>query len=138
MINLMNKLEIRVFQPNHMIAREMDGCLEVLFVQRGLYKVGYEINNQKFFRRRFGMFTVIGGFQFSYDMRFHFYYKTINELRCLAIRKEHFKNIFDEHPEFRCQLKNKFWSHYSQQVYQPLIKAKNMDLLDFNFRDDFN
>lgn len=70
-------------------------------------------------------------------MRFHYFYKTVSELRCLAIRKEHFKHMLNDFPDFRCQIKNKFWNHYSKEVYQPLRKAKNQDLLDFNYRDDF-
>lgn len=45
MIKLMNKLEIRMFKRNVIIAAEMDECLEILFVENGFYKVGYQINN---------------------------------------------------------------------------------------------
>ena len=93
MIKLMNKLEIRMYKKNEIIATEMDECLEVLFVENGFYKVGYQINNIHFYRRRFGMFTVIGGFQICYDRRFSFIFKASAELKGLAIRKEHFKEL---------------------------------------------
>lgn len=137
MIKFLSKLVVRIFPPKFTLAEEMDECLEILFVERGLYKVGYEINNQLFFRRHLGMFTNIGGFQVSYDMRFNYFYKAITEIKCLAISKINYKSVFDEFSDFKCQIKNKFWCHYSQQVYQPLQKAKNQDLLDFNYRDDF-
>lgn len=41
MIKLMNKLEIRMYKKNVIIASEMDECLEILFVESGFYKVGY-------------------------------------------------------------------------------------------------
>ena len=66
MIKFMNKLEARMYKTNVIIASEMDECLDVLFVEKGYYKVGYQINNVHFYKRRFGMFTVIGGFQTCY------------------------------------------------------------------------
>ena len=45
MIKMMNKLEIRVYKKDYLIASEMDECMEVLFVENGYYKIGYQINN---------------------------------------------------------------------------------------------
>lgn len=87
MLKLMNHLEIRFYKKNTVIAAEMDECTEVLFVEHGFYKVGYQINNQDFYRRRFGMFTTIGGFYISYDRRFNFMFKSSTDLKGLAIRK---------------------------------------------------
>jgi len=133
----MNNLEIRMLNTNVVINMEMDECLEVIFVEKGLYKVGYQINNQQFFKRRFGMFTSIGGFQACYDKRYDFIYKTITDLKGIAIRKTSLKLILEDFPDFKIQMKNKFWTHYSQEVYQPLKKCKNIDMLDFNYREDF-
>ena len=58
----MNMLEIRFFKKNEIIVEEMDESLEVLFVEKGIYEVGFEINNRKFFESQFGMSTNIGGF----------------------------------------------------------------------------
>ena len=62
MIQLMNKLEIRIYRKNFIIASEMEESMEVLFVENGYYKIGYQINNKQFYRLYFGMFTTIGGF----------------------------------------------------------------------------
>lgn len=51
MKNLMNSLEIRKFREGQIIAHEMEESLEVMFVNKGRYDIGYEINNKKFFRR---------------------------------------------------------------------------------------
>jgi hypothetical protein len=40
----------------------MTEVLEILFVEKGFYNVGYEINKKEFLRRQFGPSTVIGGF----------------------------------------------------------------------------
>ena len=96
----MNHLEIRFYKKNTMIASEMDECNEILFVEHGFYKVGYQINNQDYYRRRFGMFTVIGGFYISYDRRFNFIFKTCSDLKGLAIRKSYFRQLMNEHQDF--------------------------------------
>ena len=62
MIELMNVLELRTFKDEEIIANEQDESLEVLFIDRGTYDVGYEINKSSFFKRRFGPSTIIGGF----------------------------------------------------------------------------
>lgn len=87
MIKLMNKLEIRIYPKNYLIASEMDECMEILFVEQGYYKIGYQINNYQFYKCYFGMFTNIGGFQLSYNRRFNFFYRTSTDLKGLAIRK---------------------------------------------------
>ena len=46
MIKFLSKLVIRIFKPNFLMAEEMDECMEILFVEKGFYKVGYEINNK--------------------------------------------------------------------------------------------
>jgi len=47
---IMNYLEVRQYKPGEYIAQEMDESLEVLFVERGRYEVGYEINKRGFYR----------------------------------------------------------------------------------------
>lgn len=41
MINLMNSLEVRLYKKDEVFARELDDCSEILFVEKGTYKVGY-------------------------------------------------------------------------------------------------
>ena len=69
----------------------MDECSEVLFVDQGFYKVGYQINNNDYYRKRFGMYTIIGGFNICYDKRLNFMFKASTDLKGLAIRKCHFR-----------------------------------------------
>jgi hypothetical protein len=68
----------------------MTESLEILFVEKGFYKVGYEINKKEFLRRQFGPSTNIGGFQVAYLKRFSFVYRAKTKMKCLALRKEHY------------------------------------------------
>jgi hypothetical protein len=51
MLNFMNLLEVRSFKKGELIANEMDEALELLFVERGIYEVGFEINKKVFYER---------------------------------------------------------------------------------------
>ena len=46
MVGFMNSLETRFFVKNEIIAHELEECLEVIFVESGLYEIGYEINKK--------------------------------------------------------------------------------------------
>jgi hypothetical protein len=83
----MNLLEVRSFQKGETIANEMDESLELLFVESGIYEVGYEINKNLFFERQFGASTIIGGFQICYNRRYSFTFRAFTKMNCLAIRK---------------------------------------------------
>jgi len=72
---ILNSLEVRQFKPEEFIAIEMEESLEILFVEKGRYHVGYEINKKQYFRRMFGHSTIIGGFELCYQKRFVFLYK---------------------------------------------------------------
>ena len=95
----------------------MEEGLEVMFVEKGRYDVGYEINNRRFFRRQFGQSTIIGGFQVMYGKRYTFIYRSQSKLDCLSIRKEQFLKLVEQYEEFKLQIKQKFWEHYSQNIY---------------------
>ena len=62
MIEIMNALEIRIFEKGEIIVNEMDESLEILFVDQGFYEVGFKINNKTFFEAFYGMSTTIGGY----------------------------------------------------------------------------
>ena len=47
----MNNLEMRYLEKREIIANEMEECVELLFICKGRYSVGYEINKKKYFKR---------------------------------------------------------------------------------------
>jgi hypothetical protein len=59
---LMSNLEIRNFDAGKLVVKELDECMELLFVMDGKYDIGYEINKKYHWRRQFGHSIVIGGF----------------------------------------------------------------------------
>ena len=70
----MRSLEARFFLEHEIIQKELDECLEVLFVLEGRYAIGYEINKIKKYRRQFGPSTIIGGFNMCFQKRYFFHF----------------------------------------------------------------
>jgi hypothetical protein len=137
MISFMNQIESTFYSPDETIANELDECLEVLFVEKGRYQIGYEINKQQFMCRQYGMSTIIGGFQVVYNIRFSFIYRAFTAMKCLSLRKQNFLKVLNNFPEIKFQLKQKLFKHFSQEVFQPIMKKKNYSVLNFNYRDDY-
>jgi hypothetical protein len=95
---IMSHLEFRSFKAGEYIAKELDECLEVLFVVSGRYNVGYEVNNNERYRKQFGPSTIIGSFLISFQKRFNFLYKAHSDLVCYAIRKRNWFKIMNQFP----------------------------------------
>jgi hypothetical protein len=51
MTSILKNLHIRLYEPKEIIVRELDECLEILFIFRGRYNVGYEINKKERYKR---------------------------------------------------------------------------------------
>ena len=51
MIRIMRNLHLRQYKENKIFIKELDECLEVLFVNEGKYDIGYEINKILKFKR---------------------------------------------------------------------------------------
>lgn len=50
-IRLLSYMYTRQFEPGELIAREMIESDEIIFVEKGIYNIGYEINKKEFLRR---------------------------------------------------------------------------------------
>lgn len=44
MIDIMTQLEVRYFEPQDYILKELDAVPEIYFITKGRYDIGYEIN----------------------------------------------------------------------------------------------
>mmetsp|Transcript_13415 Transcript_13415/g.20981 ORF Transcript_13415/g.20981 Transcript_13415/m.20981 type:complete len:88 (+) Transcript_13415:825-1088(+) len=87
MVEMMKTMEVRHFMAREIVVYELDEANEIVFVLEGKYDIGYEINNEKMWRRQFGISTCIGGYQLAFQRRFLFLYRARTEMKGYAIRK---------------------------------------------------
>ena len=66
MMDFFRLLENRCFNAREQILGELEECQDLLFVQKGLYVVGYEINKVEKLKLLFGERTTIGGFNMCF------------------------------------------------------------------------
>lgn len=137
MVEMLNSLEFRYYHKDIIFINELDECLEMLFVEKGLYQVGYQINNNLNFVKTLGVFSIIGGYQICHRQRFEFIYRSKTQIQGQAIRCKPLLNLLQKWPQFKHQIYQKLRTQYSQSVFQPLSKQKNIDQKDYTFRRDY-
>mmetsp|Transcript_34063 Transcript_34063/g.52344 ORF Transcript_34063/g.52344 Transcript_34063/m.52344 type:complete len:160 (+) Transcript_34063:492-971(+) len=88
-------------------------------------------------RLKFGQSTIIGGFNISFERRFLFCYSAHTQMECYSIRKPNWRSIMEEYPAFQRMIRQKVFTFYFGQIYQPLMKMKSEDIEFFERRKDY-
>ena len=68
-LQLIQSLETRYFEPWQMIYTELGECLELYFTLSGRFDIGYEINKRTYYRLRFDNSKIIGIFNVHFHRR---------------------------------------------------------------------
>ena len=137
MIQILQSLEPFKFLTNTIILTELDDVNEVLFIEEGLYDIGYEVNKKIQYRLRHPEKTLIGAFEACFDRRCLFIYKTFTECKGYSIRKKHWKALEVDHKELYNALKKKSLFYYVQKIRRPLLEQKHLDIEHFGRRADY-
>ena len=120
-----------------MIVNEQDECLEVQFVIRGRYNIGYEINRKRKLRKQFGPSTLIGSFQMCFLKRYQFVIVAQTDMLCYVLRREQWLSLSQDFPDFFRIIKQKAFSFYISHVHRPLLKLKTRDIKRYEQRKDY-
>lgn len=86
MFQLLKKLKPRYIFKEETILNEMDEVLEIIFITRGQFQIGFEINRKNYFRLaitsgkgNYNAYTTqghsIGGFYISFNKQSNYCYK---------------------------------------------------------------
>jgi hypothetical protein len=79
---------------------EQEEIDELIFVVKGTYAIGFEINKKEKMILKQKEATVIGGFEFTYNKRSFYIYKSRSEINGYSIRKRGWKSIENNFPDF--------------------------------------
>uniref|UniRef100_A0A7S3FW38 Cyclic nucleotide-binding domain-containing protein n=1 Tax=Strombidium rassoulzadegani TaxID=1082188 RepID=A0A7S3FW38_9SPIT len=137
MINILKSLEPRQFGRREVIYVELDEVNEILFIEKGQYDIGYEVNKTEKFKLRLGSNTVIGAFNICFNKRQIFIHRTHTYCSGYSIRKSKWKQIMDESPEFFSILKRKVLYEYITKIRKPIMQFKQNDIDHYDTRADF-
>ena len=92
-MKLIENLEPRYFRSNTLLFGELDEIQEFYFVLAGVYDIGYEINNKKQYRLRYGPKTLIGAINIVLNIRSQIIVKTKSQLNCFGYRKHNWTKL---------------------------------------------
>ena len=137
MIEVLRKLEPRKFGSREYINYELDEVNEIIFIEKGEYDIGYEVNKMEKFKLRMGENSVIGAFNICFNKRQIFIHRTHTECFGFSIRKSYWKEIMDDYPEFFAILKRKVLHEYITKIRKPLMAFKDKDIIHYDQRADF-
>lgn len=98
MTQIFRHLEIRSYEEDVYLAYELESCSEILMVDKGFYKCGFQVNNHEYLKLLFGKSTCIGAYNILFLVRHEFIYKATTPIFCYSIRLENIRDIFDEIP----------------------------------------
>ena len=95
MIQMLQSLEPRYEKRGTILFEELEEISEILFINKGMVDVGYEINKQKKYCIRHTDKVVIGAYNCTFNKRAVFIYKCKQACQGYFIRKEAWNELLD-------------------------------------------
>ena len=115
---------------------ELDEILEMLFVEKGSYYVGYEINKEKRMKLHFAPGTIVGAVNLITHRKAWHTYKCKFEIHGYAISRQDWGVLKEEYPFLVNEVNKKLLFQYLKEIRQPLLKAKQAELGTLRNRND--
>ena len=103
MLRFMRSLITRYFESDTCIYKELEQVNEVVFVQKGIYNIGYKINNILKKRLQFGARNIIGGYNVCFRKRSQYYFKAHTKVEGMAIKINKLMPLLNKFPHFKDQ-----------------------------------
>ena len=95
MIKMVSYLEPRYEPAGTIIFQELEEVNEILFIDRGVVDVGYEINKERKFCIRHSHHVVIGAYNVTFNKRAVFVYRCKRDCHGYFIRRENWHDCLD-------------------------------------------
>ena len=119
-------LEVRIITKNTVIQEEISECNEIIFVERGIYMMGFQVNKKDYYKRQFKEGSIINAFNVLYGCRSQYLVKASRNMNCQWIRKTDLKQLLLEFPAFEIGFKQNSIKDYNMNVHQPLQRFKKI------------
>lgn len=116
MIALMRYLEPRRVPEKELIIHELQDVLEVIFVMKGSFTVGYEINKVKKMKLHFPPGTQFGAFNCLFRKKSLFLYQSWFFIEGYCIRKHKLEELGEKFPSLMTEFKKKIILSYENDV----------------------
>lgn len=132
---LMSLLPIHINKGSRIFLEQQE-VDEMIFVCKGSYGIGFEINRKEKLVIKQSTATVIGGFECVYERRSLYLYKSLSTVEGYFIRKKDWKQIEMRYEDFTKEIKNQFLSNMFVRFQPILNKSKKAEIAKFRKRAD--
>lgn len=117
---IFNILEVRRIDQQTVIEEELGECNEVIFVEKGQYAMGFQINKTAHYKINFREGSIIHAFNVLYECRSQYMIKASTDMECNTVKKTALKEILLQHPNFEKALKQNAIRVYNLKIHQPI------------------
>lgn len=128
MLEIMKALLPRRYFDGDIIYEELQEVLEMTFVQRGKYHVGYEINKKRKYVVSQAEGRVIGEYNVLFMQPSMHIYKCVEEIFGYALSRKSWMSIEEDFENFANQLKKQCFRNANREVMVPIYFAKRADI----------
>lgn len=136
MRQMLISLEPRYEARGTTLVDELDEMTELIFVDKGVIQVGYEINKQKNYCIRYKDYCVIGAYGINFNQRACFIYATVTSMLGYSIRKSNWHDLMKQSPEIEYYMKRNALVQYMTEIRSRVMVHKKRAIEEFNRRND--
>ena len=137
MIDMLRLLQPRQERANVVIYKELDEINEIIFINSGMFEIGFEINRIATYVLRFKDCNVIGAYGVTFNKRTLFAYKTITACRGFFIRRNEWRGLMQDHDDISGHLKEAVKKEYEIHIMNRVMTEKKAIIAKWKARKDY-
>ena len=137
MIELFKGLNPIFINRKQKILSELSDVSQVIYVMKGRYRIGYEVNKNESLKMQLTKGSMIGGYECSYDRRSIYIYRAHTDIEGYFITKRCWKQLEQGHPELFKNIRRKTLMHFANVIHKNLEMLKEKDIEHFDKRSDY-
>lgn len=128
MCSILGKLRPRFESAGYILMGEMDECLEVFFLNKGIVGVGFDINRIRHMALKWENFCVVGGFNCTFYQRSNYIWKCKTDCEGWFLFKQEWINLLEQGEDIGKMLKKQIFVNYLTKIRGRLELAKKRAL----------
>ena len=113
MIQLFKSLNPLQITRDTKILSELSDVSQAIYVMKGKYRVGYEVNKNETLKMQLTLGSIIGAFECSYDRRSIYIYRAHTDIEGYFITKRCWKQLAMDHPNLFKHIRRKALTQFS-------------------------
>lgn len=124
MLGLLQNFEPRLEEKGTIFIKELEEIQEVIFQEKGIIDVGYEVNRKARWVLRMNKGTIIGAYNCCENKKTLFTFRSATDVHGFMLRKRIWLDLLDSVPELSQNLKKNTKVQFIQNIYIKVMMEK--------------